>query len=83
MKPRQIAQISSLAAILLLTGCDNQQQATQSNSSASRSDPAATEPEYRPVGQGTTAGDWDAYGAEIGSTKYTPLDQINADNINN
>lgn len=85
MKPRQIAEISSFVAILLLVGCDSQQQATQSNSSTSSSDSAAnvsTETEYRPVGQGTTPGDWDAYGAEIGSTKYTPLDQIHADNIN-
>lgn len=32
--------------------------------------------------QGTSAGDWDAYGGDIGNTKYTPLDQINASNVN-
>ncbi|MEQ8409487.1 MAG: PQQ-binding-like beta-propeller repeat protein [Gammaproteobacteria bacterium] len=31
---------------------------------------------------GTTTGDWDAYGADTGSTKYTALDQIDADNVN-
>lgn len=31
---------------------------------------------------GTTTGDWDAYGADNGATKYTALDQINSDNVN-
>ena len=30
---------------------------------------------------GAIAGEWQAYGGDIGSTKYTPLDQINASNI--
>jgi len=30
---------------------------------------------------GTTPGDWDAYGADNGATKYTGLDQINASNV--
>ncbi len=31
--------------------------------------------------QGTTTGDWPAFGADIGSTKYSSLDQISADTI--
>lgn len=30
---------------------------------------------------GSTPGDWDAYGADKGATKYTALDQINASNV--
>jgi len=30
---------------------------------------------------GSSTGNWDAYGADNGSTKYTPLEQINADNV--
>src|SRR5688572_13195564 len=31
--------------------------------------------------QGTRGGDWKAYGGDEGSTRYSPLDQINRDNI--
>ena len=31
--------------------------------------------------QGTQGGDWKAYGGDEGSTRYSPLDQINRDNI--
>ena len=30
---------------------------------------------------GTTGGEWRAYGADRGSTKYAPLDQISRDNV--
>src|SRR5271165_4590308 len=32
--------------------------------------------------QGTTKGEWRFYGGDAGSTKYSPLDQINASNVN-
>ena len=32
---------------------------------------------------GAQDGGWQAFGADTGSTKYTPLDQIDADNVNN
>ena len=31
--------------------------------------------------QGARNGDWQAFGADLGSTKYTPLDQIDASNV--
>lgn len=31
---------------------------------------------------GTTAGEWRTYGGDLGSTRYAPLDQINARNFN-
>ena len=36
-----------------------------------------------PVGaqQGATGGEWRSYGGDVGSTKYSPLDQITADNF--
>ena len=30
---------------------------------------------------GASGGEWQAFGADLGSTKYTPLDQINGDNV--
>ena len=29
----------------------------------------------------TLDGEWPAYGADLSSTRYSPLDQINADNV--
>ena len=31
--------------------------------------------------QGTTDGDWRVYGGDAGGTKYSPLDEINAENV--
>ena len=33
------------------------------------------------VGQSGTPGEWRSYGGELGHTRYSPLDQINADNF--
>ncbi|HEY7188719.1 MAG TPA: PQQ-binding-like beta-propeller repeat protein [Vicinamibacterales bacterium] len=33
--------------------------------------------------RGTSNGEWPTYGADLGNTKYTPLDQITAANFNN
>src|SRR5215813_11847845 len=33
--------------------------------------------------QGTKNGEWRSYGGEAGSTRYSPLDQINRDNVKN
>src|SRR4051794_16085249 len=36
----------------------------------------------RVTGQmGAPKGEWPAYGADLGNTRYSPLDQINADNF--
>ena len=32
--------------------------------------------------RGTTSGEWRHYGGDAGGTKYSPLDQINASNVN-
>ena len=31
--------------------------------------------------QGASGGEWRHYGGDLGSTKYSPLDQINRDNV--
>ena len=31
--------------------------------------------------QGATDGEWHAFAADNGATKYSPLDQVNADNV--
>ena len=36
-----------------------------------------------PAQQGARNGEWRAYGGDEGSTRYSPLDQINRDNIKN
>ena len=86
MNNRRFLEISILSAALFLVGCDNQQQTSQPDSESLAVEPVtvtASDSLYRAAGQGTTPGDWDAYGADIGSTKYTPLAQIDADNIDN
>ena len=86
MNNRRFLEISILSAALFLVGCDNQQQTSQPASESLAVEPVtvtASDSLYRGAGQGTTPGDWDAYGAAIGSTKYTPLAQIDADNIDN
>ena len=35
-----------------------------------------------PAATGTKAGEWPTYGGDLASTRYSPLDQINADNFN-
>ena len=35
----------------------------------------------RPRTDGTKGGEWRTYGGDLGSTRYAPLDQINADNF--
>ena len=34
-----------------------------------------------PGGRGTAAGEWPTYGGDLGHTRYSPLDQINATNF--
>ena len=85
MYKRRIPEILTLSLSLFLVACGNQEQDSQANSQPPATETPAVveaEPQYRPAGQGTSAGDWDAYGADIGSTKYTPLTQINAGNVN-
>src|SRR5215217_5042856 len=51
--------------------------------------PAAARPAARPAAPstpphvyGTQNGEWQTYGADLHSTRYSPLDQVNAENFN-
>ena len=88
MKLRRILDRKTclLAICLFVAGCDSQEQSSQqapdpASMNDSTESAIADSTQYPQAGKGTTAGDWDAYGADIGSTKYTPLDQIDANNI--
>ncbi|MGE0464400.1 MAG: hypothetical protein AB7Q16_23780, partial [Vicinamibacterales bacterium] len=35
-----------------------------------------------PISAGTTNGEWPTYGGDLGSRRYSPLDQVNAANFN-
>ena len=73
-----------LTPLILAVGCDSQPPSSEGLSPAAQPNSEGENTaaiEYPKAGMGTTPGEWDAYGADIGSTKYTPLDQINADNI--
>ena len=73
-----------LTPLILAVGCDSQPPSYEGLSPAAQPDSGGETTaaiDYPKAGMGTTPGEWDAYGADIGSTKYTPLDQINADNI--
>ena len=79
---RALTRTIILCPVLFVLGCDNQEQSSQAPAQAnSNQEVTSSSSPYQQAGQGTTPGEWDAYGADIGSTKYTPLDQINADNI--
>ncbi|MCY4263920.1 MAG: PQQ-binding-like beta-propeller repeat protein [Gammaproteobacteria bacterium] len=78
--------------ILLLSGltaCDNlgnesPQQLSEISNNQVPFTVAATDTVPRSwfsAGKGAFDGEWQAYGADIGSTKYTSLDQINAENV--
>lgn len=75
--------LGSLLSLLL--ACDS---STDSNSQPSATPEPTAEStlaearNWSPAGQGAVNGEWQAYGADIGSTKYTGLDQINAENVN-
>ena len=64
-----------LTPLILAVGCDSQPPSSEvlnpaAQPNAEGENTAAIE--YPKAGMGTTPGEWDAYGADIGSTKYTP-----------
>jgi len=85
MKIRRIIELTTLTVTLTFVGCDNQEQGSEqepiAQSQSTATEVSIEQAPHPAAGKGTTPGDWDAYGADISSTKYTPLDQINGDNI--
>ena len=79
-KRRNLAIFSFFA--LLIAGCDNSSEPAPAAVEVADTAPAeAAASNWTPAGQGALNGEWQAYGADTGSTKYTGLDQINADNV--
>ena len=79
---QRLVTIFTASSIIFLAGCERQQEANRSGSEPAIETTAIQEPIYVPAGMGAQDGEWQAYGAEIGSTKYTSLAQINATNVN-
>ncbi len=77
-----LAALSTAGIALLLVGCGQEQDSAPSPTAAPVETAVAPEPEYAPAGSGAQGGEWQAFGAEIGNTKYTGLDQIDASNVN-
>jgi len=83
MQPRLRTMTIVSASLLLLIACDS----NSTNTTASNPPPAAAPMAQQatadpaPVASNVQEGEWQAYGATIGSTKYTSLRQINADNV--
>ena len=73
----------AIGAVALLTSCDNGSDPVNTAPAiAPESVAEATQARnWQPAGQGAQDGGWQAYGADIGSTKYTGLDQIDASNV--
>ena len=64
-----------LTPLILAVGCDSQPPSSEGLSPAAQPNSEGENTaaiEYPKAGMGTTPGEWDAYGADIGSTKYTP-----------
>ncbi|MDP6653847.1 MAG: PQQ-binding-like beta-propeller repeat protein [Gammaproteobacteria bacterium] len=80
--PHHLAALSTAGIALLLVGCGQEQDSAPSPTAAPVETAVAPQPEYVPAGYGAQEGEWQAFGAEIGSTKYTGLDQIDASNVN-
>lgn len=76
-------QIASIfTASLLLASCDNNSPTPATTESpAEQAAATVTADAYSVSSVGAVNGEWQAYGGDIGSTKYTALDQISADNI--
>jgi len=87
---RLAAQLSPVALLLLWATMPTQGQGTPGQSrSQTQSTPPVPRPPARsntpatpPHVYGTQNGEWQTYGADLSSTRYSPLDQINADNFN-
>lgn len=68
-----------LCAATFLATCSPQQETPAQTEQASQ--PQADQVAAATPSQAPQAGEWGAYGADIGNTKYTSLDQIDASNV--
>ena len=85
-KPLNLKLLTLICATTLLLSCSEPQSqsttvvtADQSLTSQDLSDQSANT--FQRAGQGARDGEWQAFGGDEGSTKYTALDGINIDNV--
>jgi quinoprotein glucose dehydrogenase len=71
--------VSAIAVAAIVSGCVAGEPATAEGQAAAES-PAA---ESSPIVRGAPEGEWRFWGADMHSTRYSPLDQIDADNFTN
>src|SRR6185295_4536421 len=79
-------QLSPVALLLLWATMPTQDQTAGQSRAQTQTTPAARPaartPATPPHVYGTQNGEWQTYGGDLSSTRYSPLDQINAGNFN-
>lgn len=72
------------AVLCFIAGCDSEQASTENTEMAPAADTAVAEaaPEPEPLNQPRgNPGDWNKFNRELNGMRYSPLDQINRDNV--
>lgn len=85
-QPLSLKLLTLLCANALLLSCSEPQSQPTTGVTADQSQEPQlvsdqSENTFQPAGQGARDGEWQAYGGDTGSTKYTPLDGINVENV--
>ena len=85
-QPLSLKLLTLLCANALLLSCSEPQSQPTTGVTADQSQAPQlvsdqSENTFQPAGQGARDGEWQAYGGDTGSTKYTPLDGINVENV--
>jgi len=85
-QPLSLKLLTLLCANALLLSCSEPQsqsttEVTTDQSQAPQQVSDQSENTFQRAGQGARDGEWQAYGGDTGSTKYTPLDGINVENV--
>ena len=85
-QPLSLKLLTLLCANALLLSCSEPQsqsttEVTTDQSQAPQQVSDQSENTFQRAGQGARDGEWQAYGGDTGSTKYTALDGINVENV--
>ena len=85
-QPLSLKLLTLLCANALLLSCSEPQsqsttEVTTDQSHAPQQVSDQSENTFQRAGQGARDGEWQAYGGDTGSTKYTALDDINVENV--
>ncbi|MEC8408567.1 MAG: pyrroloquinoline quinone-dependent dehydrogenase [Pseudomonadota bacterium] len=85
-QPLSLKLLTLLCANALLLSCSEPQSQPTTGVTADQSQAPQQVPDqsvntFQRAGQGARDGEWQAYGGDTGSTKYTALDGINVENV--